>query len=403
MKSQNENKTFFGIALATSAIALGLTNPARAASFQGLGDLPGGNFFSRALGVSGDGSTVVGTSNIGGGSLQPNEAFRWTQATGMIGLGNNSIGVQVNSQAFGISQDGSVIVGQLVNFDNNIVRQTAFRWTALEGIVGLPYLPSLATDVSADGSIIVGYGVGLSNNVNATEAFRYTASVGVLGLGDLPGGSFFSIALGVSDDGSRIVGRGSNNINTEAFLWTQANGMIGLGYISGGGLLRAARSQAAGISSNGSVIVGYSTSPRSGVDGFEAFRWTQETGMIGLGFLGTNNITSSAEAVSADGSVIVGTSGQAFIWDSANGMRNLQDVLTTDFGLNLTGWQLSEAKGISADGLTIVGYGTNPSGQNEGWIARLNATSSTSTPEPSSVFAIGLVSLLGLATRYKKR
>jgi len=130
--------------------------------------------------------------------------------------------------------------------------------------------------------------------------------------------------------------------------------------------------------------------------------------MVGLGDLPGGNFSSFANGVSGDGSVVVGrgtsASGEeAFRWTSSGGMRNLQDVLTTDFGLNLTGWQLSEAKGISADGLTIVGYGTNPSGQYEGWIARLNATSSTSTPEPSSVFAIGLVSLLGLATKYKKR
>ena len=33
---------------------------ARTPSFQGLGDLPGGDFYSEALGISADGSTVVG-------------------------------------------------------------------------------------------------------------------------------------------------------------------------------------------------------------------------------------------------------------------------------------------------------------------------------------------------------
>ena len=52
------------------------------ASFQGLGDLDGltGNLlFSRAEGVSGDGSVVAGWSNTG------QEPFRWTEAEGMIG------------------------------------------------------------------------------------------------------------------------------------------------------------------------------------------------------------------------------------------------------------------------------------------------------------------------------
>jgi uncharacterized membrane protein len=40
----------------------------------GLGDLPGGEFFSHGAGVSADGSVVVG----GGTSASGFEAFRWT-------------------------------------------------------------------------------------------------------------------------------------------------------------------------------------------------------------------------------------------------------------------------------------------------------------------------------------
>jgi probable HAF family extracellular repeat protein len=57
---------------------------AGAAPFVGLGDLPGGDLSSFALGVSADGSVVVGAGNSAAG----NEAFRWTAATGMAGLGD---------------------------------------------------------------------------------------------------------------------------------------------------------------------------------------------------------------------------------------------------------------------------------------------------------------------------
>jgi len=50
-------------------------------------------------------------------------------------------------------------------------------------------------------------------------------------------------------------------------------------------------------------------------------------------------------------------------------MRLLRDVLTNDCCLNLTGWQLTSARGISTDGNTIVGSGINPAGQYEAWIA----------------------------------
>jgi hypothetical protein len=60
----------------------------------------------------------------------------------------------------------------------------------------------------------------------------------------------------------------------------------------------------------------------------------------------------------------------AFIWDPIHGIRSLQTVLT-DYGLDLTGWSLEIAYGVSDDGRTIVGRGQNPSGQTEAWIAVL--------------------------------
>ena len=44
---------------------------------MGLGDFPGGNFFSKATGVSADGNVVVG---FGRRASFVTEAFRWTAA-----------------------------------------------------------------------------------------------------------------------------------------------------------------------------------------------------------------------------------------------------------------------------------------------------------------------------------
>ena len=52
--------------------------------------------------------------------------------------------------------------------------------------------------------------------------------------------------------------------------------------------------------------------------------------------------------------------------------------MLTAYGLDLTGWELDEGKGISADGRVIVGLGHNPSGFDEGWIAVI--------PEPKLTF-----------------
>ncbi|MGV2388390.1 MAG UNVERIFIED_CONTAM: hypothetical protein LVR29_08860 [Microcystis novacekii LVE1205-3] len=62
-------------------------------------------------------------------------------------------------------------------------------------------------------------------------------------------------------------------------------------------------------------------------------------------------------------SVSSGSVNQAFIWDATNGMRSVQQVLVNDLGLELTGWQLTSMRGISADGLTLVGQGLNPNGE----------------------------------------
>ena len=174
----------------------------------------------------------------------------------------------------------------------------------------------------------------------------------MVGLGDLPGGSFSSIANGISADGSVVVGRGASASGTEAFRWTSGGGMVGLGDLPGGSFSSIAN----GVSADGSVVVGLSNSA-SGLN-------------------------------------------EAFLWDATNGMRSLQTVLSTDFGLgaSLLGWTLTEAHGISADGLTIVGYGFDPDGGNEqAWVADLHPAPST-VPEPSTWLLFGS-GLAGLALR----
>jgi len=101
--------------------------------------------------------------------------------------------------------------------------------------------------------------------------------------------------------------------------------------------------------------------------------------MVGLGTLAGGS-ESAARAVSADGSVVVGDSVggavpfrtvEAFIWSESMGMRSVQSVLVDEFGLDLTGWSLTSAVGVSDDGLTLVGNGVNPDGSPEGWVAVL--------------------------------
>lgn len=143
-----------------------------------------------------------------------------------------------------------------------------------------------------------------------------------------------------------------------------------------------------GINSNGSVIVGYS----GALDGSSTrdFRWTAAGGMQSLGALG-RDLSSSASGVTAEGATVVGYSSadslsgangfRAFLWTSQLGMVDLDAYLPTQ-GLGLTGWALESAT-ISADGSAIAGTGT--------FNGRASAFLVTGVPEPASLglFALG--------------
>jgi probable HAF family extracellular repeat protein len=243
--------------------------------------------------------------------------------------------------------------------------------------------------VSADGSVVVG----LSASDLGTEAFRWTATGGMVGLGDLPGGVYQSWGFGVSDDGAVVVGTSLSESGNEAFRWDRSTGMVALGDLPDGDFDSRARD----ASADGSVIVGCGS---SALATNEAFRWTALEGMIGLGGLPGGDGSSYAHAVSADGSVIVGRGGgslgwQAFVWDEVRGMRVLQDVLEEDFGVELSGWVLSEARDVSADGTTVAGIGRNPAGETEAWVAWI--------PEPAALPLLMCGGLLAAGMRRRVR
>ncbi len=363
-------------------------------SFTPLGDLPGGSFHSEAWGVSADGSTVVGASIINGNILFGGTyaAFRWTAQSGLVNIydvGN----IGSICRAYAASADGSVVGG---GADYGVLSPTqivAFIWTQEAGVQEIGDLPggpsgsarAEARGVSADGAVLAGSG----ESDSGSEAFRYTTADALfLGLGDLPGGPFGSSGYGISADGLTIVGSSAAADGTQAFGWNSQAGMQPLGYLpTPVGVTPF--SEAYGTSSDGSVIVGLSRSTAAApTNGWEAFRWTQPAGggggMQPLGDLPGGGFLSAAYATSADGSIVVGragvlgpcgpfgcqTAGRAFIWDAQHGMRDLTVVLT-DLGINLTGWTLSEARGISASGRVIVGTGIDPQGNVESWRADL--------------------------------
>ena len=345
---------------------LGIGSSARTEpSFTGLGDLPGSVASSMAYGVSANGSVVVGwgTSDLGG------EAFRWENGV-MTGLGD-SPGGDFSSTATDVSANGSIVVGRGTGPQWPFAAYEALRWqdgtmTNL-GTLELSTDPTLtdialAFGISGDGSVIVGRNESYHTSpLTQNDAVRWENGM-MTSLGFLPGGNYPSAAYSASADGSVIVGQSYSVLGHQAFRWEDGV-MIGLGDLPGGSFL----SEAQAVSADGLVVVGRSrSSPSPGQN--EAFRWESGT-MIGLGHLPGGGHSSWARGVSGDGSVVVGKSdtaagpaeSEAFIWDATNQMRRLQDVLTRHWGIDLSDWTLLfEANDVSPDGRHIVGWGKRP-------------------------------------------
>lgn len=335
---------------------------AEAASFVPLA--PG--TYSDARAISADGTVVVGNTQ--------DSAFRWSAATGLVTL------VAGLSQATGVSGDGSIVVGYSAGFaDGNHF----FRWTNSSGVQYLGR--GTAYDISADGKTIVGS--------QFDKAFSWTAATGLVQLNPTAASS---TAEAVSADGSVIVGSAVNGgISPVAGRWTAATGWVSLGLLPGGASAAFPVSSATAVSANGATLGGFSTTtaPRE-----EAFRWTQETGMVRVDSLAANlNSRAIVRGVSADGSILVGEGNRAFIWTALTGTQDLRDYLIANGATGLAGWTLWKIGGISSDGRWVSGSGTSPSGNLESWIAELSPV-----PIPAAAWLFGgAIGLLGTLQRRK--
>ncbi len=199
-------------------------------SLQNLGLLPG-QTESFALGVSGDGATVVGYADHLEGPFDGyGEAFRWTEPGGMQGLGYVRPG-GTWSAARGISRDGTTIVGE--NQTGGVGGDTeAFIWTAAGGMRALPGLPGSgfndweqANAANADGSVVVGWAD--VPGAGSSHAARWVGAV-LQDLGTLPGIPY-SHAWSVSDNGQVIGGTAYGGGQRAATVWTPTAGMLDLG------------------------------------------------------------------------------------------------------------------------------------------------------------------------------
>ena len=158
---------------------------------------------------------------LAGGFILP-ATSRAANITDLGALGDPLTAASRSSFALGVSADGSVIVG----YSDTGTAYHAFKFVGTTmtdlGALGDPLTAasrsSYAWGISADGSVIVGN----SDTGTATHAFKFvgTTMTDLGALGDpLTAASRSSYALGVSADGSVIVGSSDTGTATHAFMY----------------------------------------------------------------------------------------------------------------------------------------------------------------------------------------
>ncbi|ANH78599.1 HAF repeat-containing protein [Candidatus Chlamydia sanziniae] len=308
---------------------------------------------SAAWGVSGDGSVIIGEE----GSAP--FMYAYGQRTLLPTLGQNN-------RVCAISEDGSVIVGfssMLRNVQFNITSICGVKWEKIPSagykVIELPLTSwghwAEAYAVSADGNVIVGRGNDGFDTVTAvkwcddriTWVHDFESLFGVYQ-------DCYACANAVSGDGSVIVGvRGDNAMKWEGGIETC------LGSLGDGQTLPQ------GISKDGKVIVGSSWTCSG-----QCHAFVYKDGVINdLGTLGGD--FSEAKAVSGDGSIIIGAS-----TTTTNALHAFQYVDGKMIDLGTLGGNDSCAHAISNDGKVIVGRAQTATGL---WHAFLCYTT-TETP-----------------------
>ncbi|WET51367.1 T9SS type A sorting domain-containing protein [Chryseobacterium indologenes] len=250
----------------------------------------------------------------------------------VMGLGNYNVG--------GVSDKGVVSM--------HTSGGGIYMWTANTGIVQIGsisngYPASGKTVVSNNGNTIASSVTNAATGFNEISIYDVVSSTWVNKGGLVPTGWDGSVSStwGMSPNGSTIVGLGwLTASNAHAVKWDETNGMIDLGSIVSG---RSSRANA--ISADGSVVVGWQDEPtgtRSGakwIDGVESFI-TDSNG---------NNV-GEAGAVSADGNTIIGSANpNPYVWKAATGLTYITHP-NASFSFK------GGATGVSGDGKKVIGF-----------------------------------------------
>jgi hypothetical protein len=327
-----------------------------------------------------DSGVVAGTGTFfGSGSGQffdgdTFEAFRWVAGSGeALELGVEPGGANV-STVFGVSDDGSAICGGSWSIVNGpILQDRPYRWTAATGRVRLPAIPtdrdsdafSLGDAISADGSIVYG-----NSGTVANQRWAYWPDVNTARQFPTDTMAIPGYIAGVSADGTVVYGDGF--AQNRALIW-RSGALVSL-ILPGGN-----SSTPVAMTRDGLNFIGYADVVVSGVHHIHGFYYHQGGAMLDLGapLWPTAAQDSVTDAISGDGSIILGTTSTDVIFSSIAWIRRaghptfrLADYFTGELGLSLRGLGDLLPAAISPSGRWIAGTAKDPSDQADaiGWL-----------------------------------
>jgi uncharacterized membrane protein len=269
---------------------------------------------------------VVGTRAEG-------KAFRWIAGKGITDLGAPAGGT---SAAIDTSEDGAVVVGMSIVPP---AAASAFRWTAASGLAPIDSTITSVIGVSRDGSVIVG-----SRPVAAQQmAFRWSASGGFMDLA--PSDATLTFATAKNSDGSVVWGTGRFSAVSQVFRWSTDQTSV-VSFLP---------------------VPATTTDIRNSVEVRAASDTPERVACYVTGLQKETNGENQGERL---GSACFGVQLAAnapkdspTIIDVASALQNL--------GVDLSGWKLTRSTSISSDGAVLVGNGIDPDGKSQAWIARL--------------------------------
>ncbi len=372
-------------------VACLLIQPLQAITFSPLPWIPGESPYSEAWGVSGDGSTVVGS--VPSGPQNYVRPVRWTE--GILEIlplpASSAPGSGPAGQGLGISGDGSVVVGTFAG--------RAFHWSQDTGSSSLGTLSTTtpysgARAVSSDGTHVYGQ----TNDPRGAVGYVWTASGGMESMGRMPGPySGATSPNAANGDGSVVVGSAEvvGTPSRIAVIWS--DGRLSALPSPPGEIIYSDAYDISGRFIAGSALL----------DG----PWPRQTHAVVWdlhnefaprilaspeGARQTIADAISANGVVAGGQSIIGDKAHAVLWDQLGNLHYLAEQLESA-GLETEGWQFLGVTGISDDGLTLVGNGINPEGISQAWIIR----DFQFVPEPGGFSLLMMASgiLLGIRRR----